>query len=164
MSNKSKTFYASPRVVLCVKLSTTLPNTKKSIFVTPLTFDPQPLPRVTTVLHHVSYQKMGNWILNILELIWYKSEQNWMCYREKTILTFLWPSPWPLIRSLPKSNRFVLSWCQTNPPNFMTIRLVVFAECCPQHCPIKKCMLVTPLTFDLQPLTRFTTKPYHMLY
>ena len=41
-----------------------------------------------------TYQRIGNWKVNILALVSYESDKNWVCYDQKMFLTFLWP--WPL--------------------------------------------------------------------
>jgi len=68
MPNISTKCHGDPLSGFCVKLSTTFPNTNMH-FGYPLDLWPQPLPRVTTALYHVSYHRMRNWILNILVLV-----------------------------------------------------------------------------------------------
>ena len=44
----------------------------------------------------LTYQRIGNWKVNILTLVSYESDENWVCYNQYMFLTFLWPWPWPL--------------------------------------------------------------------
>jgi len=55
--------------------------------------------------HTFAYHKIGHWIINMLALVACQMDNNWPCYGKKKILTFSWP--WPLTRSIPKSNQMV---------------------------------------------------------
>ena len=74
----------------------------------------------------LTYQRIGNWKVNIFVLVSYDSDENWACYDKNKFLTFLWPWPWPLTWLLPKSNQ-IGPWMMTNHPwKFHAIRSSTF--------------------------------------
>ena len=82
----------------------------------------------------LTYQRIGNWKVNILALVSYESDENWACYDINKFLAFSWS--WPLTWSLPKSNQLVLGWWQIIPENFMQFGPVVFEASWPWPWPL----------------------------